>query len=214
MPLFHELFLNAVHSHEESAPRTRMFCRVRAAIMPRSLVASFALKNQKKTRFAWKPPYSFNLLAAAPETTFLYLGPNSSKAPFLRARLFVNESTLAAPEYSCSDDVGSGGLILHFTGFSLTQRAELFCVWGCKSHFYGAELRRLNRERFSFIPPEQWGVRSDARGKTHSWSPAGIWVVLMEKRFRTGGVLQQKARSLLHVVNCAKWLEYLRQTCA
>lgn len=98
MPLFHELFLHAVHSHEASAPRTRMFCRVRAAIMPRSLVASFALKNQKKRRLAWKAPFPFNLLTAAPETTFLSLGPNSSKAPFLRARLFVNEWTLAAPE--------------------------------------------------------------------------------------------------------------------
>lgn len=49
------------------------------------------------------------------------------------------------------------------------------------------------------------------RGKTRSWSLAGIRLVLMGKKRqflpRTGGVLQPEARSLLRVANWPKWLK-------
>lgn len=77
-------------------------------------------------------------LPAATKKTFV--GPNSSKRRIFRALFSVNESTLE--ESSCGDDVAFGGLVLLFAGFSLTRRDEVFSFWGCKSHFYGAELRR------------------------------------------------------------------------
>lgn len=138
------------------------------------------------------------------------LDPNSSKRPFLRAPLFVKEPTLAAPESTAVATMWRlGGSSFISQAFLWLDAPNCSLFGDVKATFMEQNWRDWTGSVFPFIPPEQWGVRSDARGKTRSWSLAGVWVVWMGRRrlslLRTGGVLQQKARSSLRVVNCAKW---------
>lgn len=129
-----------------------MFARVRAAITPSWLVASFALKNKKK-KYACCVKGSqlfFNLLLPARGAGEDFCRPKLVETTgflfFARCSLLMSQRR-RSPAVA-TDDVLFQGFVLRFAGFPSTRRAELYSFGGCKSHFNGAELKRVDRERF------------------------------------------------------------------
>lgn len=139
-PLFHELFLIAVHSHGHGAsdPRTSLCCRERAAIMPHPSHASLVSeKRWRNSSFAYNfpTPSSARAFARPPAswlrspTFFFFFNWSESvdHLSFSPVRQWVKGDNKIQEESSCGDVLFQGSFFI-----SLTWRFWRCSFWGCK----------------------------------------------------------------------------------
>lgn len=154
-PLFHELFLIAVHSH---GPRSvcagaRLFCRERAAVMPQLAASVGGAKQRKKYRLR-KIASGWGGSAYAEEETGMWCTARGQATVSLRRR--DNRRGVHA---------AVSGLSVHTTGHSFNLTLHSF--WGCWKYRVATFFRLPNQNRSSLTENDEWrgALNASRKGK-------------------------------------------------
>lgn len=154
---------------------------------------------------AWKGARSFNLLLSA----------SGAEGDFCRSKLdgttvFARSSLLMSQRWR-SPAVATmwrfGGSSIVSQGFLWLDAPNCSVFGDVKATFMEQNWGEWTGSVSPVIPREQWGVRSDVRGKTRSWLVAGFRLVLMGREASVSAPNRwcPAARSAQFVASWPKW---------